>query len=187
MHENKIKRLDSEQRVSEYEIDKLFDYMKIYGDEVILDVGAGTGAFTIPLAKRLKDGVIKAVDIDEQLLDYIDKKAKMNNLDNIQTIHFTEDAPVAQQSADKIFICVVLHEISDKKEFLDMYRQCLKENGSLYIVEFNSGKRSLCDNANKKGIFIESFETEKLLSECGYKNITTKKVNELIYLTECNK
>lgn len=180
---DKIKKMDSKQRLDEYQIDILFDHMDIKGNETILDVGAGTGAFTIPLSKKLINGRVIAIDIGRPMLDIIEDKAKTMDIHNVNTALFNGGIPVAENTAEKVFACVVFHEIDDKEEFLSLYKDCLKENGSIYIVEFNGSKRSVNDNSGAKRSFIVSDDTEKLLQDCGYIQVKTIFKNELIYMT----
>lgn len=43
----------------------------IRGDETILDIGAGSGRFSLPMAKRLSTGKIICLDISELMLEYL--------------------------------------------------------------------------------------------------------------------
>ena len=183
MNIDKMKRLDSPERLAEYQIDKLFELMNIKAHEIILDVGSGTGALTIPLAKELDTGCVKAIDIDNKLLEIIDNKIEASNIDNIETILFDGTLPITIGMVDKVFACVVFHEIEDKREFLNLYNSCLKAGGAIYIVEFTSSKRRINDNSNVKREYITSEATEKLLSSCGFADISTTVINELIYMT----
>lgn len=182
-HSEIIKKMDSKQRLDEYQIDTLFEHMNIEGNETILDVGAGTGAFTIPLSKELIDGRVIAIDIGRPMLDIIEDKAKTMNIRNVSTALFNCGTPLTENTAEKVFACAVFHEIDDKQEFLSLYKDCLKENGSIYIVEFNGSKRSINDNSGAKRSFIVSADTEKLLQDCGYREVKTIFKNELIYMT----
>lgn len=187
MNVEKMKRLDSPERIAEYEPDTLFELMKIKGDETILDAGAGTGAFSILLSKKVSSGWVKAIDLDRELLSVIDNKIQDNNINNIETILYDSSLPVEKDTADKVFTCVVLHEVDDKERFLNQYKECLKPGGAIYIIEFTSSKRSLNDNSDAKRKFITNEKAEKLLKKCGYINVSTTKVNELIYMAVGHK
>lgn len=183
MNIDKIKRLDSPERLAEYQVDRMLELMNIKGDEIILDVGAGTGIFSIYISKQLDTGCVKAIDIDNNLLAFIDDKVKRNSISNIDTILFDGTMPVARDTADKVFICAVLHEVADKEKLLALYKECLKVGGAIYIFEFTSSRRRLNDTMDIKRKFILSSTTEKLLIECGYRDISTIAINELIYMT----
>jgi|GEM_PF-2407468 len=182
MRPEKIKRMISKERLEELEFDRILESMEIMGHETIIDVGAGPGAFSLPLARYLNTGQLFAVDIDSDLLKIIDERKKKERITNIKTVLADENINLEKNSADKIFISTVLHEVEDKESFLKSYRKILKENGRIYIVEFTSSKRSLRHDSDIEREFISSEETERVLQECGYKNIETENINELIYL-----
>ena len=54
---------------------------------VVADIGAGSGAFAIPLARAIGDGgKVYAIDINKEVLVKIKKDAKESNLSNIEII-----------------------------------------------------------------------------------------------------
>lgn len=59
-----------------------FDWQK---DESVLDVAAGPGTFSLPLAKMVKEVV--AADFSEKMLFELEKRAHAEHLENIKTIH----------------------------------------------------------------------------------------------------
>ena len=97
------------------------------------------------------------------------------------------DVDITQYSLDALFICVVLHEIDNKIGFLTQYKTKLKPGGHIYIVEFSSSRRLLNDTHTKGRIFISPSATEALIENCGYVNVLTVPINDLIYLTSASK
>lgn len=59
-------------------------YVEIINGKHILDVGAGTGAFSIPLAKL--GGNVTALDSSKNMLESLEDRAKMNDTANIKYI-----------------------------------------------------------------------------------------------------
>jgi len=59
--------------------------MNITGNEVILDIGCGPGALTIPLAKRVKEVI--AIDFSEGMLEELKAYAAREEVTNIKTYH----------------------------------------------------------------------------------------------------
>ena len=54
---------------------------------IVADLGAGSGFFTIPLAKEVgKKGLIYAIDLISESLELIEEKAKNEKLFNIKTL-----------------------------------------------------------------------------------------------------
>src|SRR5262245_65624943 len=82
-----IQNLDRPERIAGLEIDKVLPILNLKPGDNVADIGAGTGAFSLPLAKTVgPSGKAYAVDIDRGLLDYIVQTAKKENWENIQTV-----------------------------------------------------------------------------------------------------
>ena len=62
----------------------LFDMLVLDENDTVLDVGCGEGSVTIPIAKRVKKVI--GIDSSPKMLEYLEKRAKDNNIDNIETI-----------------------------------------------------------------------------------------------------
>ena len=62
----------------------LFDKLILDENDVVLDVGCGEGSVTIPIAKRVKKVI--GLDSSPKMLEYLEKRASENNIDNIETI-----------------------------------------------------------------------------------------------------
>ena len=62
--------------------------MRVY--QHIADIGCGPGYFSIPLAKYAFDGRIYAVDVQQEMLDAVDERAKEVRLSNVELLLSTE-------------------------------------------------------------------------------------------------
>ena len=64
--------------------DALFEKLILDEYDTVLDVGCGEGSVTIPIAKRVKKVI--GIDSSPKMLEYLEKRAGENNIDNIETI-----------------------------------------------------------------------------------------------------
>jgi arsenite methyltransferase len=118
---------------------KVLDHLLIKQGDVIADIGAGTGFFSLPFAQRVgKNGMVYAVDIDENMVKYLEQRAKKEGLDNIRSVHALPNDPLLPKSSlDLIFICDTYMFIENREEYLIRVRDSLKNGGRLAIVSFN--------------------------------------------------
>ena len=106
--------------------------LKLRTDEVIADIGAGTGYFSRRFARHA--GKVLAVDIDAGLLAIAAKDAPAN----LATVLALPDDPkLAQKSVDTVFFCDVLHHIANRPAYYAKLRSALKPGGRLVIVDFH--------------------------------------------------
>jgi len=107
--------------------------------DVVCDIGAGSGIFTIPAAQLTSNSVF-ALDINDEFLEIIKGKANDEELPNIKPMkvagdHYNYDIEV--NSVDLVIMVTVFHEIADKEPLFTELRRILKSSGKLAIIEFH--------------------------------------------------
>jgi ubiquinone/menaquinone biosynthesis C-methylase UbiE len=97
-------------------------------DEVIADIGAGSGYFTQRFAKHA--GTVIAVDIEPKLLEMIkgEKIAKV--------VATAESPNLPEGSADTIFFCNVVHHIDKRAAYWPKVVAALKPGGRIVVLDF---------------------------------------------------
>jgi ubiquinone/menaquinone biosynthesis C-methylase UbiE len=100
-------------------------------DEVVADLGAGTGYFARRFARHAAK--VYAVDIDDKLLAMAKKDAPAN----LETVLALRDDPkLPEGSTDTIFICNVLHHIENRAVYLPKLALALKPGGRIVNIDF---------------------------------------------------
>jgi len=134
-----IQNLDRPERIAGLEIDKVLPILNLKPGDNVADIGAGTGAFSLPLAKTVApSGKVYAVDIDPGLLDYIVQKAKKENLENIQTVKGEfSDPKLPARDVDLGFFHDVLHHIENRQAYLKALGAYIKPTGRIALIEMN--------------------------------------------------
>jgi len=107
---------------------------------IVLDLGAGYGVFTIPLAHAVGDGGrVFATDTDRRALAFVDKLARKDRLKNVLTVLVRPnglDPFYTQHTFDTILMSEVLSSIINPENFLSRLRDSLREEkGRLWVVE----------------------------------------------------
>ena len=104
---------------------------------VILDVGCGSGFFSVAMAEMVDGpGKVIAADLQEGMLRKVEMKIKGNGLKNKIILHkCDEDRIGISEPVDFVLAFYMMHEVPDQDNFLKEIKSILKENGILYIVE----------------------------------------------------
>ncbi|MBI2873008.1 MAG: class I SAM-dependent methyltransferase [Chloroflexi bacterium] len=137
-------RLLSPERVESLDIHHLLALLPLRPYHTVADVGCGPGYFTVPLAKFLRQGKVFAVDVQEEMLLMCRQQVERARLSNVEVVR-TEDAslPLAEASLDGAFLAFVLHEVQDRKAFMQAVAVTLKPGGWCAVVEWQPGPGEL--------------------------------------------
>jgi len=133
-----ILMLESSGRVEDLQIDRVIDILGIEPGTTVADIGAGTGVFTRPFAVALNgQGVVYAVDVNDELLEHIERTAREAGLDTVRVVRAAADDPRLPGPVDVIFICDSLHHIDDRDTYVETLRRYLRPGGRLAIIDFD--------------------------------------------------
>lgn len=106
---------------------------------VAVDFGCGSGGWAIPLAQKLTDGIVYAIDIQESTLSAMMGKANLQGISNIKKILADIERGVKQMennSADLILMTNLLFQVDDKEAVFKEAKRILKENGKILVIEW---------------------------------------------------
>ena len=130
--------LDRPEREKEEAPAKLLPALKIKEGDVAADIGAGSGYYTLMLAKHVgAKGKVYAVDIQPEMLDIIKKKMTKRGVKNVELVKNTEtEAKLPAASVDLILLVDVYHEFTHPYEMTVDMVKALKPKGRMVFVEF---------------------------------------------------
>jgi predicted methyltransferase len=132
-----IQRLERPERIPGLKIHEVIACLQLKPGDVVADIGAGSGAFTIPFAKAVAPtGRALAVDLWPESLEYIREKAKREKLTNLETVHARFDDPrLTKGTVDVAFFHDVFHNVNDRQGYLKVLASYLKPGGKIAIIE----------------------------------------------------
>jgi SAM-dependent methyltransferase len=109
--------------------------------ERILEIGPGTGYYTLDVAEWVKpDGRVDILDLQQEMLDHTMRRAAERGLTNITPIRSDATAmPYEDATFDAAFLITVLGEIPDQEEALRELARVLKPGGGLVVGELLLG------------------------------------------------
>jgi ubiquinone/menaquinone biosynthesis C-methylase UbiE len=119
--------------------DHIMDALGIAEGSVVADLGAGSGWFTIRLARRVRPtGKVYAEDIQPQMIEVIKRRVARENLQ--RTVEFklgtAEDLRLPENALDAALIVDAYHEMDQPVQLLRSAARALKQEGRIGIVEF---------------------------------------------------
>jgi ubiquinone/menaquinone biosynthesis C-methylase UbiE len=130
--------LDRPERQEEERPDTVIQAMALKPGEVVADLGAGSGYFSVRIApKLLPGGKVLAVEIQDEMLDAIRTRAAETKSANVEAVKGTETDPMLpEKGVDIVLMVDVYHELSDPLAIMRKVTASLKPNGRVMFVEY---------------------------------------------------
>lgn len=130
-----IRRFESPERDA---YQKPQEVLKLLGDVnglTIVDIGAGSGYFSVKLAE--KGANVIAADVDDEFQEFLNQRIKKERLTNIETRKIPYDSPeLKENEADLVLIVNTYHHIEGRPEYFAEVRKGTKPTGELVIIDF---------------------------------------------------
>ena len=134
-----VEALENESRDSWQKPVDVVEALEIEPSAVVADIGSGSGYF-IPYLSRAA-GEVHAVDIQQEMLVFVERKITEHGLVNVNTVLSQENnTGLEPGSVDIALLIDVYHELRTPKALLTNIREILKPNGRLVIIDFVSDK-----------------------------------------------
>ena len=129
--------LERRDREAEEKPSLVLENLELKEDAVVADIGAGSGYFSFLLASLVPEGKVVAVDIQREMLDFIEAKKKLKRVANIEThLGTIEDTRLPEESVDLVLMVDAYHEFSHPREMAESIVEGLKSGGRVILLEY---------------------------------------------------
>jgi ubiquinone/menaquinone biosynthesis C-methylase UbiE len=131
--------LEREEREQEENTTQLLKNLAVQPGQVIADIGAGSGYHSTLLSKMVGNGKVFAVDVEPEMIAYLNDRIKREGKKNILPVLGTEkNVALPANSMDQMLLVDVYHEFSFPYEMALSMLEALKPGGKLVLVEFRA-------------------------------------------------
>lgn len=120
--------------------------LKAFGlreDNIVADLGAGTGFYSVPAGKMVPRGKVYAVEIVRDFLTTIKDKVKESRLSNVEilwgNIEKLGGTKIRDGVVDAVIASNVLHQVEDKNKFIEEIKRILKVKGKVLLIDWSTG------------------------------------------------
>lgn len=165
-----VTTLEGPQRIAGQKIDEVLADLSLKPGMLVADIGAGSGLFSRPLARAVApSGKVYAVDIQQDLLDYINLRDKEEKISNVQTVlgEFN-DPKLPARNVDLAFINDVLHHIQNRAAYLKALAAYIQPAGRIAIIEMNKDDPQT-PHRNQPELLVGRGEILRWMSAAGFK------------------
>ena len=134
----KLQKLNNPERLLDIPPEKIWSHLNLNLAELstFIDIGAGTGFFSIPFVKYIENGKIYACDISEVMISWMTSNI-CPKYPNIIPLKMEEDTiDLQDDSADLVYMINLHHELDSPVQMLEEAYRLLKRKGKVFIVDW---------------------------------------------------
>ena len=117
---------------------EILKHLDLEKNMVAADFGCGSGGWVIPLAKKLEEGKVFAIDILDESLSALRAKIKLEKIFNIEPIKadVEKTSRLISESCDFVLMSNLLFQVADIKKVLEEGKRVLKKGGRVLVVDW---------------------------------------------------
>lgn len=130
---------EAEKRDKWQKPDLVIKTLNIRKTDHIADIGSATGYFPVRLAKKASQGMVYGVDIEPNLVEFLNKRAQKEKISNLISILGTTDSPMIPKPVNMILSVDTYHHISNRPTYFKNLKSSLKKGGRIVIIDFKKG------------------------------------------------
>ena len=134
-----IRWLERSNRENEEAPSKAIAALNLKPTDVIADIGAGSGYYTFRLAPLVPKGTVMAVDIQPEMISFLESKEKKLGLTNVVAhLGKVDDTLLTPESIDAALMVDAYHEFSHPREMMESLFKALKPGGRIVLLEYRA-------------------------------------------------
>ena len=138
----KIKKLNEKAALPEFKSTEIIKSLKIRENDKIADIGCGGGYFTFKFSDDVgENGLVYAVDMEPEYLDYVKSETRIKGVKNIETVLAEENSLELENDLNLIFLRNVFHHIPEPLGYFNHLKQFLAPDGRIVIIDYKKTKK----------------------------------------------
>jgi ubiquinone/menaquinone biosynthesis C-methylase UbiE len=164
----KLHKLNNPDRLSDLPPDYIWSKLNLKDPSILVDIGAGTGFFSIPFVNYTKNGKVFACDISDIMIEWMANNICHKHPNIIPVKMEGGTVPLEESLADLVYMINLHHELDEPGAMLKEAFRLLKENGKIFIVDWK--KEEMLEGPATHLRYLPE-EVKKQLIRAGFENI----------------
>lgn len=131
-----VKKFDGAERDEWQKPNEVIKALNLSSNSVVIEIGAGTGYFTVRLAEHLKDGKVLAIDEAPKMVAYLKKRIDTLKLTNVEVRLSEKVNNIHLQEKADIIMCVdSYHHIPERTSYFSHLIPSINHDGKIIIID----------------------------------------------------
>ena len=132
-----IARLDNPEREKKQLPNEVIAKLELQQNDVVADIGAGTGYFALRIAAAYPHVTVIAADSEPEMVAYLQYQAAERKLDNLEAIVIDPAGPVLPVKANAALTVNTYHHIDNRVEYLKRLGGSMAPGARIAVIDFN--------------------------------------------------
>lgn len=146
--------------------DQVVKKLGLHGTETVVDLGAGSGYFTLWLSKAVPHGKVIAIDVQPEMVRHVHRKVITGEWPNVRAQLAQPDDPELPSDANVVFVCDVLMHVPNKSKWLKTVYSEMQRGARLVLIEFREGH---LPQGPPEAVKVSKAEILRLCDEAGFR------------------
>jgi len=132
-----VSRLENVDRAESQRPVAVLSALNIRTGERVADIGAGSGYFTVPISQIVgSSGQVWALDVDQGMLDFLDKRLRLQDIANVRLLQVPPDDPrLPTASIDTVLLVDTYRYLGDRTAYAEKLRMALAPGGRVVVID----------------------------------------------------
>jgi ubiquinone/menaquinone biosynthesis C-methylase UbiE len=136
--------LERSTRQQEEDAEAAIAALPLTANSTVADIGAGSGYYTFRMARRVPQGNVYAVEVQDEFVASLKSRIQREKAANVTVVKGGEQSPnLPDTSVDLAIMVDVYHELAYPREMLQALHQSLRKDGRLLLLEYRAEDPSI--------------------------------------------
>jgi ubiquinone/menaquinone biosynthesis C-methylase UbiE len=169
-----IERLNNPERFDRENPDIIWKELELASPRVLIDIGAGTGFFAVPFARKDPRITVHACDLQDEMLDWLREHLPSDLRGRVILTKMGESSvPLPDKTADLVYMINLHHELEDRSALMRECFRLLKAGGTVMAIDW---KKSETPSGPPQEIRVTEEEIVGDLKAAGFREIRSHPV-----------
>lgn len=132
-----IDKLNDPDRLTREDPDLIWKTLDLKDPNVLIDIGAGTGFFAFPFARKSTGITVYACDLQDEMLAWLKEHTPADLRNRMTPTKMGEShVPLPDEIADLVYMINLHHELEDRAAIMQEAFRLLKSGGTVMVMDW---------------------------------------------------